>query len=272
MKDSHLFTVFLCVIALGLCTIVQQVISGGALGDRRRGEVDNGYWGQVESSVDWCEENYVEAWWVAEWYNTWTCLAISAAGIGAWFSMRAIGAEKRYLLQCALLTLVGLGSVAFHGSLLRHMQAADEVPMVWLVAVGFWSAIQSTQPDGSRLPEWVPSAMFSLLLADSYVNAFFHGQLAAALFHASFVPLMLGYCYLCASEMLRTNDPGCRAIHRMGLCSFAIAFVCWQIDIVGCATLQQLPFSLPNPQLHAWGWHVLSAQMQCDRPVHGDMP
>ena len=34
------------------------------------------------------------------------------------------------------------------------------------------------------------------------------------------------------------------------------AFACWLTDQFGCELLYNLPFGLPNPQLHAW-WHVL---------------
>ena len=36
------------------------------------------------------------------------------------------------------------------------------------------------------------------------------------------------------------------------------AFACWLIDQFGCEILHNLPFGIPNPQLHAW-WHILCA-------------
>ena len=33
------------------------------------------------------------------------------------------------------------------------------------------------------------------------------------------------------------------------------AILAWIADIVACDELQQLPFGLPYPQLHAFGWH-----------------
>ena len=40
--------------------------------------------------------------------------------------------------------------------------------------------------------------------------------------------------------------------------AIASAFIFWMIDQHGCVLLYNLPFGLPNPQLHAW-WHFLTA-------------
>lgn len=45
------------------------------------------------------------------------------------------------------------------------------------------------------------------------------------------------------------------SMFRACLFSFVVALGSWIVDIVACHELQQLPFSLPYPQLHAFGWH-----------------
>ena len=37
---------------------------------------------------------------------------------------------------------------------------------------------------------------------------------------------------------------------------FMIAGVSWLIDRIACGYLHNLPLSIPNPQLHAFGWHL----------------
>ena len=40
-----------------------------------------GFWGPVTSSVDWCEHNYAVSYYVAEFFNCFSNLAIVAAGL-----------------------------------------------------------------------------------------------------------------------------------------------------------------------------------------------
>lgn len=257
MRDRHLLKTMAVVAGLGFLAIIALVIAGGSVGDRRFGK-PAGYWGPVLSSVDWCEENYDSTHYVAELHNTVTGFAIALAGVAALFNCVRTGLEKRYYIQSLLLTAVGIGSCAFHLTLHRGMQAADEVPMVWFVFVGAWSVLESTTIKGSRLPAWTPWALVVFLVVISLPNILTEGRLAAAVFHLSFAPVMLLDFVLCLCEMLGTDNADCRLLHRMGVASFAFSFLCWQCDIVACVALQNLPFGLPNPQLHAWGWHLLS--------------
>ena len=255
MRDRHLLKTIAVVSGLGFLAIVTLVIAGGSVGDRRLGN-PAGFWGPVLSSVDWCEENYQSTHYVAEFHNTITGLAIVLAGVTALSNGVRNSLEWRYILQGCLLTLVGVGTMAFHGTMGRGMQAADEVPMVWLVFVGAWSVLESTTIKGSRLPAWTPGALVAFLTAITLPNILTEGRLAAAVFHLSFAPVMLLYLVLCLCEMLASENADCKLLHRMGVLFFAFAFVCWQCDIVACAALQNLPFGIPNPQLHAWGWHL----------------
>jgi dihydroceramidase len=108
-----------------------------------------GYWtGLGEPAlVDWCEPNYVVSAFVAEWWNTLSSLYM--AGLGA-FGLAAIARhpprQRRTAAMFALLGLVGLGSAAFHGTLLRVSQAADELPMIYLGLVLGWSVAQHAAP------------------------------------------------------------------------------------------------------------------------------
>ena len=93
-----------------------------------------GYWTGIaaQATVDWCEPNYVYSPWVAEWWNTLTSLVIALGGlVGAGWSWRSkTRVELRFVAAFLSLALVGLGSAAFHGTLLRWAQAVDELPMM----------------------------------------------------------------------------------------------------------------------------------------------
>lgn len=95
-----------------------------------------GFWTDygVPASVDWCEPNYVYTPYVAELWNTVSSVAIFiVAALGLVLALRQRHRpEPRFLLGFLGLSVIGLGSAAFHGTLLKLPQATDELPMVWL--------------------------------------------------------------------------------------------------------------------------------------------
>ena len=94
-----------------------------------------GFWDQygAPSIVDWCEPNYVVSLYVAEWWNTLSSVPMALVGlVGMWLCWaNREWLETRFLVNYIAFTIVGLGSTAFHGTLIRIPQAADELPMVY---------------------------------------------------------------------------------------------------------------------------------------------
>ena len=92
------------------------------------------------STVDWCEPNYVWSAYVAEWFNTLSSLPMAAWGVVGLVqcarSSKAVAA--RFYWVYAGLVGIGLGSAAFHGTLLRMCQALDELPMIGLSLVSVY--------------------------------------------------------------------------------------------------------------------------------------
>src|SRR5262245_58630668 len=86
-----------------------------------------GMWGIPTASIDWCEQNYAVTPWVAEFWNTISSLAMVVAGLAGLF-LRRFTWEIR--VAFGLLVLVGLGSIAFHGTLRFELQMLDELPML----------------------------------------------------------------------------------------------------------------------------------------------
>jgi len=93
-----------------------------------------GFWGKPTSTLDWCEENYIQSPYIAEFWNTITNLSmILPALVGLW-NWHKFHLEMRYLMAYLALLLVGVGSLLFHGTLLYSMQLLDELPMLILAA------------------------------------------------------------------------------------------------------------------------------------------
>ena len=90
-----------------------------------------GYWGPPTSTLDWCENNYMVSYYIAEFWNTVTNLSMIIPPIYGIIDSYRQGFERRYMVCYALLLLTGIGSWMFHMTLLFGMQLLDELPMVW---------------------------------------------------------------------------------------------------------------------------------------------
>ena len=118
----------------------------------------HGYWTDVgaPAGVDWCEPDYSWTPWVAEPWNTASSLVIAALGVWGFWQLR--GAPLRFRMGMLGTCGVGLGSAAFHGTLLRVAQAADELPMLWLGLGCAWTM-------SARGVRWQARARLAVVLA-----------------------------------------------------------------------------------------------------------
>lgn len=93
-----------------------------------------GYWGKKTATVNWCEADYTVTKYVAEFGNAFSSLAIVLNGLyGIYMHWGFV--ELRFIVAFSSFVVVGLGSCAYHSTLLRSMQLLDELPMVWANSV-----------------------------------------------------------------------------------------------------------------------------------------
>lgn len=99
------------------------------------------YWGPVTADYNWCEQDYKITPYVAEFFNTASSLAVVLAGVI--FGRQAYEHKYgvRFYVAALGLVVIGLGSVAFHGTLQRWGQVLDEVPMLWSSLVFLWISV-----------------------------------------------------------------------------------------------------------------------------------
>jgi dihydroceramidase len=218
-------------------------------------ETATGFWGPTTSTVDWCETNYEHLHYVSELFNSASSLAMVFAGmIGIVLHRHVL--ERRFMLAFAMLSVVGLGSTAFHATLLFHFQMMDELPMLWLALVMVFILVEN-QPQ-PRFGRWFPILLLCHAVLITSLTALSKGSLQFYLFHASFASLelfALGRVYFIHR---RNQDAMARRIYRLGMSSYALAIALWLTDLRACPTLNvTLPsLGIPNPQFHAW-WHIL---------------
>lgn len=218
-------------------------------------ETATGFWGPITSTVDWCESNYAHLSFVAELFNSVSSLAMVLAGLLGLALHRHV-LERRFMLAYVMVSVVGLGSIAFHATLLRGPQMMDELPMLWLTLVIIFILVEN-KPQ-RRFGTWFPALLFGHAVLTTSLTAFTQGPLQFHLFHASFASMelyALGRVYFLHR---RNQDRMIRRVYRLGMGAYVLAFTVWLTDLHACSTLSvTLPsLGIPNPQFHAW-WHVL---------------
>ncbi len=214
-----------------------------------------GFWGPRTATVDWCETNYEHVYYVSELFNSVSSLAMVLVGVLGIALHRGV-LERRFTVAFALVSVVGLGSIAFHTTLRFEHQMMDELPMLYLASVIAFILIEN-RPE-RRFGAWFPVALVGYALVATALTAGMRGDLQFYLFHTSFVTLELFALVGTWLIHRRSTDVRGRRIFRLGMSSYLIAIIVWRSDTAFCSTLNQtLPsMGIPNPQLHAW-WHVL---------------
>jgi dihydroceramidase len=213
------------------------------------------FWGPPTATVDWCEANYAHTPYVAELFNTASSLAMVTAGIVGLIAYRRTF-NARHLAAFLLLALVGVGSVAFHGTLRFELQMMDELPMVYLV---IWMVYLLVE-DGPtpRFGPWFLLALASYACLVTYLCVFTRGRVEFFVFQFGFGALELfcmGRVYLLQRQ---SPEPEVRRLFSRGMGAYVLGIAVWFVDLKLCDVVSiTLPrHGIPNPELHAV-WHVL---------------
>lgn len=219
-----------------------------------------GWWGPPTSTIDWCEENYIVTTYVAEFFNSASSFLIFFAGLlplmhsHLWHLI-----EPRFAVAFASVCVVGLGSVAFHGTLQFRHQMWDEVPMLWTVNILLYVLIEhhTKKPRfGMALPVgfslYAGFATYATSQNDGNVQWFsFHTLFAACEFPA----LFLVYRFF---RGLEPNEVELRTMLMRGFTAYIVAIVLWLTDLNFCHVLRQFP-AYDYWNLHSFGWHLFTS-------------
>ncbi|KAI8886995.1 alkaline phytoceramidase family protein [Backusella circina FSU 941] len=205
-----------------------------------------GYWGAVTSSVDWCEENYTHSYYIAEFWNTISSLAMVALGfLGVALHHKSLGwkLSPSYLM----IVVVGIGSVLFHATLQFEHQMWDEVPMVWTACYLFWVLLDEFGYVGN-----VYTIAIALYCAfATFVTSSNSGTTQFIMFQVSFGLVMWSDLYFVWKLYKNVSSNQIRELFHTGTKFLVLAIGVWLFDSNLCSVFEYIP----NPQLHAW-WHV----------------
>lgn len=213
-----------------------------------------GWWGEVTSSVNWCELDYDVTVFICEFFNTLSSAAIMLVGIVG-LAVHGGQLETRFAVAFTAVAVVGAGSIGFHATLWHEFQMMDEVPMLWSALSMTYILVEDQR--NNMYSRWFPLALAAHGTFTTLLVALSSGAVQFALFHVSFgtlefFSLYRVYC-LWAKVCEQEGSGAVRRLYRRGFSCYGIGIACWATDLLLCETMRS---ALPaNPQLHAW-WHV----------------
>mmetsp|Transcript_56429 Transcript_56429/g.132974 ORF Transcript_56429/g.132974 Transcript_56429/m.132974 type:complete len:255 (-) Transcript_56429:12-776(-) len=209
-----------------------------------------GVWGEVTSSIEWCEDNYEVSPWIAEFWNTMSSLLFVFGGlIGLWSSSRG-SFEWRFVATFVGIVVVGIGSALFHATLLHASQQLDETPMVWTMLC--WGYVLFEPDLGAHLRPYFGPVLAVYAVVFSVVHWF--GRFTTA-FQVHFIVLVLGCIPRVWRYSTQCHDSVASKVFQVYMQTYLIGSACWLTDLHLCHTMKNLPV---NPQGHAW-WHLFMA-------------
>ncbi|CAO1625602.1 unnamed protein product [Parajaminaea phylloscopi] len=231
-----------------------------------------GYWGPITSSLLWCESKYEWSRYVAEPMNSATNIVFIALALFGARNCRNEALPFRYTLTYLGIAFVGLGSLAFHATLLYEAQLLDELPMIYTSLVLSYCVLEHSKkgqrPTGGI---WLPVGLFAVavLITVGYLampNPILHQVAYAAIQVASTVRVLyLLYASsspLAQSKQAREKRATIRRSYHFGAAVFLTGFLIWNLDNAFCDYLRLARAYVGYPwaallEGHAW-WHILT--------------
>jgi len=208
-----------------------------------------GYWGERTSAVDWCEPNYTWSFYIAEFFNTITSLPAAFLALHGVYLAYKYGYERRMVIVNLLVALVGIGSAAFHGTLLYTGQIFDELPMVYCSLSFLYAVLEMDAKDKPVYKNLAPGIFaFSIIFTAVYLYlpSFF------IFFVFAFIGCIAVLLFSCASIFRRPETLKHQKVFIVLAALFYVGgwLVFWIPEVAFCDTLQAYNF-------HSL-WHVTS--------------
>jgi len=190
----------------------------------------------MKSTIDWCEPNYVNNIYIAEFWNTLSSIPIILIGLYGWRNHFHLSRLERTMF--AMIGLVGVGSLLFHSLLHRYAQALDELPMFAETMLMVYSMKQIS----ARTYRVVFILFITLYLLLNHYATFLIGYGFA-----------MSLSIYSALKILRR--PNVRRSYAMNLfvasaSVYAVGLTAWVVDLAYCSLFSHI-------YLHAV-WHVLA--------------
>lgn len=243
----------------------------------RAGQQAFGPWGEHTSTLDWCEDNYVDFAYIAETWNSLSNIPFILLAIHGMVTtlQERLPNQARYALTHAMIAFIGIGSFMFHATLMWTAQVLlDELPMIYCSFQALYCLLLEGQPTpiasysarimGLRI-EVTKAKLLCLGLPTlitfiylSYPNPIFHQVSYGA------IQLYITYRLQSLRARLPPNSKlsqDCTRLLNSGMALTVLAFGMWNVDNVFCEDITSAREGTwwgVLTQGHAW-WHVIVA-------------
>ncbi|GLB35846.1 putative ceramidase [Lyophyllum shimeji] len=229
-----------------------------------------GFHGPVTATLDWCEANYQFSYYIAEMTNTFSNLFTIGLAVCGGLAALSQSLPTRYIIGYAGVALVGIGSFAFHATLLFQAQLADELPMIYVGAMSLWLLFDDKPGFGIKTTRTklliAVLIAFDVLFTWSYMvyrNPVYHQVVFATIVLSA--AARVTYLVKWSERTIDIPDEIKSTIGRvfsLGAASFAFGFLIWNLDNVYCDTLTRWKVAIGWPRAfllegHSW-WHVFT--------------
>mmetsp|Transcript_26838 Transcript_26838/g.50870 ORF Transcript_26838/g.50870 Transcript_26838/m.50870 type:complete len:290 (-) Transcript_26838:29-898(-) len=233
-----------------------------------------GFWDDFSrASIDFCEPNYTQSFYIAEVLNSVSSLAIAYLGVVGIYrtSLRIHATECKferncfyYLYSCAL--LIGLGSTCLHATLTAVGQAADEIPML-LSNVPFLALMMEhkSEPNALKYP-WLPNFIwFAWVFSVGWYLYFQENYFMFLAYYVGAVVTLIGWiAKLCFAKRSDKWEEKKRKEYLVPYFFYAMSayvvlgFGSWIFDMLMCETILASRYKMFQVIMHPV-WHVGAA-------------
>mmetsp|Transcript_23509 Transcript_23509/g.51566 ORF Transcript_23509/g.51566 Transcript_23509/m.51566 type:complete len:261 (-) Transcript_23509:262-1044(-) len=214
-----------------------------------------------ETTIDWCEENYVVMPEVAEFWNTLTSVLCIVPPL-LFFFQRTPDGVGMIPWMYPLIAFIMVGSALFHGTLTWFGQLLDEVPILAFISFSFSATLDSItivgkEGEAIQRRSWAPGPRalldFGLFQVTMITVLYTTKAKAYGLFLGCAVAQALSHWPLILWELSGRLKPYRKVVMRMLAMHVGLGYggyAIWCLENAFCERLRFL-------QLHAW-WHPLA--------------
>ncbi|KAL2127509.1 hypothetical protein VTI74DRAFT_10617 [Chaetomium olivicolor] len=227
---------------------------------------NSGVWSPPTSRANFCEEDYVVTFYLAEFINALTNIAYVYLALRAMYgpSSRGLSAPTWDFMSLSLLIL-GIGSFLFHATLRQTLEFADEFSMMGLTWSMLRAVLTAHQP-----PSRARAISVGLAVVYAAFSVFYLWS-AKIIYQVFAFSIALGGVLARTQYLIHFMQPAFaegkrRDWNRRTWMSTAISlfgYLLWNIDLEFCAQLRSWRESMGLPwawllEFHGW-WHILTA-------------
>jgi len=208
----------------------------------------SGFWGDVNTTTNFCEPHYALSPYFAEFFNAWSSMVFVVVGL---YALSKLSKDSFSKFASLWLIAIGIGSFLFHAAMRYYTQLADELPMVGFMLTVTLAKTTSTHHKGimkvsTYIQVWMCFLAAALVITYAYFGLY-------EIFLNGFTFMVLND--LVVGHFLKTTGPNlelkAKTVHH-ALLFVVLGRIVWEAENVLCASH---PYVWPMHTL----WHFLSA-------------